>query len=558
MLHGFDDIGLSVVKNLNSRILNISLSSLAENDTAILPPNDYIPKMWECKWYNNETIAGYQKGDIVWKWTMTSSEFLQNYSELIKKYAADNARLCGYFKDGLNWDDNPVEAQKYHNVISGYREENQIYGPLFDYCYDYKALSEKYAPRESHSVGHCIEIYISLSDDNKSALSDTSHWRNIAIKTKDELSSYLSSEMSTMIDMHINNFHLGGLKTKAEFEEVLLKRDLSNFDINKVYNALKVRDHYQYVNGQGVDYVVKVGKTSIPSHLSSSSDAKPTYKWFRRWSSGYLEHGGIIEIPKYDNSKTDISCYELSIKLDWIDGDISAEAYDYPIALNPIYGNQFDLIYYAKVGNDAIEESYDLEEQYLSSNHRYQIEITPITVDPNDISSNGKYLKFEQLSSLAYPQYANNDRNKTYVNFEVHKVKNDSFCIIRSNTDNLKDVRCPRYIQYYTCGYLAKPDRIYNFSSCIIKNLQPMYAYTGSPIFPPFEVITNDGEALVQGLHYVVDYGGSSHTEVGIVEFRIEAKKPYRGSILSSFEIGYMLDSTGFAINNIDNAYLYI
>ena len=50
MLNDFSEIGLSVVKNLNTRILNISLQKLAENDTAILPPNDYIPKIWENRW----------------------------------------------------------------------------------------------------------------------------------------------------------------------------------------------------------------------------------------------------------------------------------------------------------------------------------------------------------------------------------------------------------------------------------------------------------------------------------------------------------------------------
>lgn len=83
MLHDFSEIGLSVVKNLNTRILNISLTKLAENDTAILPPNDYIPKVWECKWYNDETIVGYSKGDIVWKWALTESEFLANYASLV-------------------------------------------------------------------------------------------------------------------------------------------------------------------------------------------------------------------------------------------------------------------------------------------------------------------------------------------------------------------------------------------------------------------------------------------------------------------------------------------
>ena len=98
MLNDFSEIGLSVVKNLNTRILNISLQKLAENDTAILPPNDYIPKIWENRWYNDDTIAGYSKGDLVWKWTMDNDSFIANFAGLIQDYASKNQRLSAYFK----------------------------------------------------------------------------------------------------------------------------------------------------------------------------------------------------------------------------------------------------------------------------------------------------------------------------------------------------------------------------------------------------------------------------------------------------------------------------
>ena len=120
MLNDFSEIGLSVVKNLNTRILNISLQKLAENDTAILPPNDYIPKIWENRWYNDETIAGYSKGDLVWKWTMDSDSFIENFAGLIQDYANNNQRLSSYFQQSAS--DWSLEKDKYTNVISGYSE----------------------------------------------------------------------------------------------------------------------------------------------------------------------------------------------------------------------------------------------------------------------------------------------------------------------------------------------------------------------------------------------------------------------------------------------------
>lgn len=104
MLNDFSEIGLSVVKNLNTRTLNASLKKLAENDLAILPANNYIPKIWENRWYNDSTVTGYQRGDIVWKWMMNEQAFITNYCELIRKYAAANAMLCSYFSyGGTNW-----------------------------------------------------------------------------------------------------------------------------------------------------------------------------------------------------------------------------------------------------------------------------------------------------------------------------------------------------------------------------------------------------------------------------------------------------------------------
>lgn len=87
---------------------------------------------------------------------------------------------------------------------------------LFDYCFNYS--TGRYDPTRTVDGKNRIEIYVSLSDDNKSLLSDTSYWKNISIRTNGELSSYLSNEISSMLDKHVTDYHLDGMKTYAEFD----------------------------------------------------------------------------------------------------------------------------------------------------------------------------------------------------------------------------------------------------------------------------------------------------------------------------------------------------
>ena len=94
------------------------------------------------------------------------------------------------------------DKAKYINVISGYAENvgskqspvyRQYFPMLFDFCFDYD--TGKYSPTRKKDGKNRIEIYISLVDDNKSLLSDTTAWKNLALRTNDEQRQYLSSEL---------------------------------------------------------------------------------------------------------------------------------------------------------------------------------------------------------------------------------------------------------------------------------------------------------------------------------------------------------------------------
>lgn len=255
---------------------------------------------------------------------------------------------------------------------------------MFDYCYDYDGVPG-YKPE---MPGKKVQIYVSLADNNKSLLSDTTAWKNVTIRTNDEMSAYLSSEFSKMIADHVRDYHMGGAKTFDDYDSLLLAKNLSNFNISGVYNTLKIYDHGRYVNSQGVDYVMRFAKQSQPiSVIPNASKTAVTnswvYRWYRLWSSGYLEHGGTIAVPKYSSSySTKPENYEISVQLDWpeITGDNwrNAPIYDYQRYSTSFYENSFSQLYFAKDDSQAVKSTISSGTLNLGLKSRYSITLTPV------------------------------------------------------------------------------------------------------------------------------------------------------------------------------------
>ena len=67
-------------------------------------------------------------------------------------------------------------------------------------------------------------------------------------------------------------------------------------------------------------------KQSLPSHLSGENDNRALHRWCRVWNSGYVEHGGIVEVLAARDlpSCNSLSDYEVSVELDWAKGCVSA------------------------------------------------------------------------------------------------------------------------------------------------------------------------------------------------------------------------------------------
>lgn len=555
MQYQYDDIALSIVNDLNTRLLNMSFSKLVENDQSILPINEYIPTIWENKWFNDNTIAGYSIGDAVWKYTMTSAEFLSIYHELIYDYSINNPLLNGYFRYAPSAYLEEEEVKRYQNVISGYSVDEPILdeygnkqfnnGTLCTQNIQYLPPLFDYGPYNIND-DQKIEIYVSLIDNNKELLSNSMAWTNIVLSDITAFKSYISTEISLLFDKHIQDYHLGGISTNQGFSELLLKKDFSNFDISALYNTQQMVSHTQYINDQGFDFVRIFKKENITTNLHSKY--MPLYRWCRLWNSGHLEHGGIIEIPKYDFiSSTNASCYVISIDLSWVNNN--KLLYDYQIS-NNFYGSTVNNLYFS---NTAEIENYKLSNQLIYDN-RYVVSLTPVQFNDNDLSRNTLNLIDEyNIVKTSYPATPNNDKNKSFVNYEVFGMTNNSFCITRSRTDDLANNDNIRYIQYYVSGYRSSIDLNYNMLCCSVKGIDKLYNYTGEQIKPDnFVVIANNGDILQNNIQYTVKYGENIH-KTGSVE--IQGISPFFGILVIRFDIRIDINTDVFKITHISSEY---
>lgn len=133
-------------------------------------------------------------------------------------------------------------------------------------------------------------------------------------------------------------------------------------------------------------------------------------KWFREWNSGYLEHGGVVDIL----SAQDL----LSVRLDWTYGNVVAPVYDYPDTNTDSFYGLYKV--YDDVSSDvSVYNSY----KNLGPNDRYVVELTPLS---------GRYADVE---------------SGRHMSIEATQFRNDSFGVkIPKNNTVTK-------LQYYVSGY---------------------------------------------------------------------------------------------------------
>ena len=100
--------------------------------------------------------------------------------------------------------------------------------------------------------------------------------------------------------------------------------------MSNVYPVQRFNSHYWYNNTQtGFDHI------TYYKHIKYENGAT---RWYRKWNSGKLEHGGII-IPKSPIENDTYSNGVYTVSLIW--GDETPSVYDYP---SDGFSKQYDIV----------------------------------------------------------------------------------------------------------------------------------------------------------------------------------------------------------------------
>lgn len=147
-------------------------------------------------------------------------------------------------------------------------------------------------------------------------------------------------------------------------------------------------------------------------------------KWFRYWSSGKLEYGGVIPVD---------SGNMISVDFGWkyIEDGVqqTAPIYDYPTTAKSFYGP------YTRFST-ALDSNYDAYLN-LKADNRYIVQLSPI------------YAILETHLSSDPLDYVFDEQFYDYASNEANTFKNDGFRIFVDSTNGAK------YFQYYVTGFRA-------------------------------------------------------------------------------------------------------
>lgn len=377
----YEDICLKVGSKITLNSLNAALKKLIENDNSLIPENSIVPKIWECKWFNDKTMPGYSKGDAVW----INTEPLDSFT------AARYQNILNYL----------LQNSFYRTKVEALQKVNDT-AKLFALCRDMVQTGKLYYIGD---ITQPVQLKISTADDNKDPPLDTSSkWKNFFIITDDDTNmqkflQILTQQTNELMHLHVETYHL---PETFPIENYLL-RDLANIDQNKVQKckSIKYRSNYQ-----GFDYILMT--------VRKKYDGK-SQKWFRIWNSGYLEHGGTIDLdanslPENDE-KTDCT---YTVHLDWSYGPLLsnvAPTYEYQnIDFRDSYCTTLSSDFDVGGGDGSVKVEYDLKDM-ISLKTRYVVSLTP-----GIKSSQNPY------STLSFPEKLN-----IYESNAVNSIDNNSF-----------------------------------------------------------------------------------------------------------------------------------
>ncbi len=267
------------------------IANLLNNDNIIASKFANIPKIWECLWYNDPSRDGYKVGTLCWRNIEDMRDFIYMHYSDIYGYVSENPHVLTkppiiYNIMQLN---DPETYDDYVNCLTGWVNQQRTTEPL---CMIY----------DLGDVANPPQVYVSLMDNNKCALDDRSAWKPVLVTERNiykELSSHGYGLAAYAMNKHLMNYHLGDTAEGAKLNlSKYLNTSLDNFKFpfNYYINPLD-----QTING--MDWPIKfVEKPLVFSERGADlSDTIVEHQWFRLWKSGYLEHGGTIDLMRHLN-----------------------------------------------------------------------------------------------------------------------------------------------------------------------------------------------------------------------------------------------------------------
>lgn len=403
----------------NSKLEQI-FNQFIENDLYIYGSFNNIPQFWFCKWYNDNRISGYNRGDFFWINTADRDSFLNDNAKQIQEYANVNPFIESKLPA---WNKTNIDIyNKYAAVLSGYRVSKPL-PPLWDIGF----------------LSGPSQLLVSQIDNNKHQLNEEKYWKPFLVTEEDRdiIEQKIYSKIADVIREHENQYHFSG--------EPPTQQDINNLSLYVDSNFDNAKDMYpkNYLengnNSSGFDTVKVYFKKPYPNRSISGEVSEAV--WFRKWQSGFLEHGGIINIEHY------IKDGKVVIPFNW--ELLSDEACAYGIKYLATGENQNISVNVENSpnSNELLSILYELDKStYLIDGSKnapiyydtnYTIQLTPIYNASSNSISNG---------------YTNLGNNSLYYN-----VKNNSIALnglsVAGFSFNYSSQNTAKYYSYYIGGY---------------------------------------------------------------------------------------------------------
>ena len=423
--------------DLNSnKTYNSIIQKLLHNDLYVYGSFGEIPGVWFCSWYNDDRISGYAKGDFFWLNTEDLGKWMKDNSETIQEYANRNPYVSIKLE---NWRSNDeVIFEQYHNALTGYL--------------DFRMASPLSAIYEIGELSNRFQLIVSQKDNNKDAVDVLSSWKRFVVNTDDDYGDILSkvdAQILSCLAQHMVDYHFGNDVLTYDISVGL--RNYMNEDFSNAEYAYPQNFIANDGDTEGLDTVeVFIRK---PLRPRATPGAIQEYVWFRKWKSGFLEHGGLVDVTLSDYV---VSGNYVQIPFDWtiLDKDTGA----YQIAyLGDRKGDSIEVDESGEnpPGDNLVSVLYELSALEVDgsknapvyANTSYVATITPVQpLYPSSVRGT--------VSSLAnvppYEGLGSNAKNLNTLGYAIdYQTLNRKYFRFRYNSKNT-----PEFYSYYVAGFL--------------------------------------------------------------------------------------------------------